>query len=147
MYETFVESEMKVPGLIGRDDIQMWPLVYQRGAPLWFYVECRSSYEKDVVPKMICVEGVDNLIGLLANEGLIAEQLYLVSPRRINKSDGWKMEPLVEILEGEEPEIDGIEVKQRGFVYVLGNGKRYLHARQCDEKSLKNLKSIYRMNR
>ena len=122
MFETFVESELELPQLIGRDDIQMWPVVYQRGAPHWFYVECRSRAEETSAPRMFSLQGVDNFISLLSNEFCTVGRVYLVTPKHINQSEDWKMESLAEILAGEEPGINGIDSRQRGLVYVMANG-------------------------
>ncbi|HEB92837.1 MAG TPA: hypothetical protein ENI94_05095 [Gammaproteobacteria bacterium] len=51
-------------------------------------------------------------------------QVDLVSPKYMNGASGWKMEPLKEIWQAEEPYNKG----QPAYVFVLSSNTKYVHS-------------------
>ena len=140
MFETNDMSRMNNPLTLLGDDNYLWSNVSLRLHVPWFYVVYSIDYEDDSKNlDILFVSNIKELINM-SNEIIVhIDQVYLVSPGHLNKSDKWMMEPIDKIMEGSEPEYNQIS-----HIYIVENGNRYIDSGfGSKEEKLINIKTLY----
>jgi hypothetical protein len=118
-----------------------WPFVALNLNHPWFVVVYQEQEGGIRYRKTLLLDTCFPLLEI--NEQKTITEVHLVSPEHMNEEGRWMMSPLIEILEGIEPEADG----QKARVYVVENGKRYVESSMDTlEENMLQLKSIFKAN-
>ena len=140
MFETNDFARMNNPLSLFGDDSHLWSHVSLRIHVPWFYVTYSMDYDdgsKRV--NILFVSNINDLVSMNSETSIQVEQVYLVSPGHLNKSEEWLMEPIGEILVGLEPKHD-----QAVYIYIVKNGNRYIDsALGSKEAVLRDITTIY----
>ncbi len=101
----------------------IWSFVSLPDEATWFYASFSiTSPNMNTRQETMLLSSVAQVIELFRKswEAVKVSQLILVSPKQINKSSGWLMEPLVEIWSGRHPvQCDNV------FIFTLADGRQY----------------------
>ena len=126
MFETMNSDEITMQPMFLAYGARRWDSVNLVIKTQWFFVEYRTKNKDES-------ELLD--YKFLANTKQISEMLlidhyqivnvYLGSPDYINGSDSWKMEKIKEIWEAS---LKNDELDPRGRIYVLADGREYVHS-------------------
>ncbi len=130
MFETYEESRLKLPLGQGR---LLWGYVIVPLQNPWFHIQYALTDESgDRFSKTVFLSTVDQLLDISQHKNVQLERVHLVSPEHVNGTEGWKMEPLHQILRRQ------IEEQQswHGYIYVLENGTRYTYPDSPSEKDI-----------
>ena len=142
MFETNDMAKMQnpPPGLIGRAGGHFWSHVTLKLEAPWFHIAFNvQASDGSKRQNVIFVTDIRDLVNINNDKLFEIEQVYLVSPERINKNGKWMMEPVSKILAGLEPEYD-----LSAYIYVLENGNRYMDSDLgTKEQQLKDVRPIY----
>ena len=143
VFKTHETAKVNIPvGLIDPDE-SVWNYVFTRLNTHWFPVVTRSTHEEDGYRELrnFFMAHPEKIQVLKDSRHWEIAEVSLVSPAHMNGSDHWQMEPLIEIIKGQESTL---EHEQYGYVFVLKNGNRYIRSLNRNESELRDLYSIYR---
>ncbi len=121
MFETYDDAEVTLPKLIDKDDSRQWAYVYHRLHSPWFHVVCQpADPELDFSSRIFFLPNIGDLLALASDTSAEIVEVSVVTPRRINGTDSWRMDRLVQVRVGW---ISVHEMKMRAFVYALRDGR------------------------
>lgn len=99
-------------------DESYWNLVYKTLNTPWLYCMVEQLNETENISNILLVDDVDELIKILANKGIIVQEIYVVTPSHINKSSEWKMDRLLYL-----GKANLIEEASVVYKYILSKGE------------------------
>ncbi|MEW8508780.1 MAG: hypothetical protein AB2598_18980 [Candidatus Thiodiazotropha sp.] len=121
MFETYDDAEVTLPKLIDKDDSRHWAYVYRRVHTPWFHVICRPADPKtDFSSRIFFFPNIGDLLALAGDTSAEIIEVSVVTPRRINGTDSWRMDRLQQIRVGWQS-VRGI--RMRSFFYALSDGR------------------------
>ncbi|MFK5915562.1 MAG: hypothetical protein QM484_14440 [Woeseiaceae bacterium] len=140
MFETNDMAKINNPLSLHGDDANLWSHVTLRIHIPWFYIIYNMKYTDGTKRQdIILVTNINDLIGLINEKLIEIEQIYLVSPSHINKSNKWMMEPIEAIFVGLEPDHE-----LYAHVYVVEKGSRYMDSGLgSKENELRDIQPLY----
>lgn len=141
MFRTSMEDQAGFAGMFG-DGLAHWHSV-SRGLPThWYHVSIKRRHEDRFFPYEEFLNDEPRLVQLLCSQGedLIIDEVQVMTPRRINKMSGWRMEKLEVLSMG----FDRAEVPI--CILEVENGRLYTDSFDPDFRvqSLTGLKELYR---
>jgi len=126
MFETQDAAEVLFPDAFSDQGVRAWWYIQQRLHTHWFHVTYQERYEEDgeemLLNRLILFSIHEHLIQFSNLPEHKIEHVYIITPKYLNGSTNWKMEPLKEIWEAEEPEQEG----QAAHIFFLENDKKYV---------------------
>lgn len=142
MFETHESGKINIPFSLKEKDEYAWRYVYSFLHSYWFYVVKKPKYlvDGEQPSRIIFLSYLQDLKDLIATSDWILQEVQLVSPPSMNRTNNWKMEIIKEILEGRESRE---EYEQYGNIFVMENGYRYINSVNNIESELVNLEKIY----
>jgi len=135
MFESCESAKIFNPFSTPENPEYLWSYISMSLHSPWFFVTYTQHEGDESLQQILFIMFAEDLEDLKKVEGIQINNVYLVSPPHLNKSDHWRMESLEKILTGLEPEYD-----QPRYVYILENGNRYLDSGFCEKES--ELRSI-----
>ena len=123
MFEVVDDSKMMSPcDVLVSAEILACTYVTRFNFNHWFYVVCATTSE-DYAPLIYFMHSITQLLELNLDSSSIIEEVYIVSPSKLNKSKQWEMSPLKRILKGKEPNL---RYDQLVYIYELERGDLYV---------------------
>jgi hypothetical protein len=100
MFRTTRDAAIPRPAFLG-EDVQLWSYIEHGLHVPWFYVRLVHLEDGLQMSHMLMLSKVETLQSVLTEKTSTAwvEDVQLVSPSYVNKSDRWLMEPLLELTE------------------------------------------------
>lgn len=100
MFRTTGGAAISRPLFLG-EDVQLWSYIEHGLHVPWFYVRLVHHEDGLQMSRMLMLSNVETLQSVLTEKTSKAwvEDVQLVSPSYVNKSDRWLMEPLLELTE------------------------------------------------
>lgn len=142
MFETndIARLNNQPPSLVNGVGEQFWSHVTLKLDAPWFHIAFNvQASDGSKRQNVIFVTDIGDLVDLNNDKLFEIEQVYLVSPGRINKHGKWMMEVVSNILAGLEPDYDLFS-----YIYVLENGDRYINSDlDSKEHELRDIQPIY----
>ena len=132
MFETDSIEEIFMPAMALDENLRQWESVNLTLQSQWFYVVYRTipkNPEKLLNFKFLSTTEQVASLSLIYSYQIV--DVYLGSPGYINGSDSWKMEKLKEIWKASLKNNND----PRGRIYVLDDGREYVHSYTTMESS------------
>lgn len=123
MFQTADSSRNPIFSSLAGEGRHVWSAVTLPLNRPWFFVPYTSLTEDGPHTSSIMVDSTSQITELtcLIGDQFRLDDVLLVSPGWVNHTDGWKMEPLEAVWEGQDP-IRGTKVQ----MFCLTDGRRYL---------------------
>ena len=140
MFITHKPAEIFLDAYLGDESTQYWQYVEQTTHCPWFYVRVGRQQSSEALTCMVMLPSISVLEQLLNEQGsdIWLLDIQLVSPAYLNRSDGWKMERLLEVREM----VDDLS-EEAAYVYSLEGGHIYTEALGSSTSDLKNPRIIF----
>lgn len=141
MFRSHQADMAGIPGMFG-DGLMHWHGVSRAIATHWYHVSVQRIEDGQFRNHTEMLNDEARLVELLLaqDEGLVVQEVQVVTPDWMNKSGSWRMEKLISLSMGfsrAEVPVCVLEVES-GDVYVD------THESDLDVASLKGLKELYR---
>lgn len=141
MFSTYSATENHFKSAILGDGQQVWSYIRLYLSNPWFIVVYEDMEDGTLYRETVLLDTFFQILDI--NEIKTIIEVYIVSPSHMNGQGRWMMNPLIEILEGIEPEADG----QKAQVYVVENGERYMASYMSTlEENLLQIEIIFKLN-
>lgn len=130
MFQSSSTARHPILSAIAGDDQHVWTYVNLAVNRPWFLLAYALHTSEGDIDENVLLSSPEQVVDLLRRNGneITVSQLMLVSPKHLNQSEHWQMDPLVEIWRG-----------QRGncgtLTYRLADGRQYIHASGALEPS------------
>ncbi|UQS16344.1 hypothetical protein [Pseudomonas sp. HS6] len=140
MFITHKPAEIFLGAYLGDDSTQYWQYVEQTTHCPWFYLRVGRQHGSEVLTSMVMLPSISALEQLLNEQGadIWLLDVQLVSPAYLNRSDGWKMERVLEVRET----VDDIS-EEAAYVYSLEGGHIYTEALGSCRSDLQSPRIIF----
>jgi hypothetical protein len=143
MFSTHSDSENSSKSQLYSKGHHAWPHVELELPIPWFVVNFTVFNDGIQHEKTILLSTIMNLLEF--NKITTITEVNLVCPWYMNHQGRWTMDPLIEILQGNEPEPEAKALRAR--VYVVKNGERYVESFMGTiEENILDLKTIFKAN-
>ena len=142
MFQTTSIAKHPIMSAIAGENEDVWTFVTLALSAPWYFVTYEEKIEGERHLADVMLSSSKQVADLLSQQSRVLKvtDLLLASPAKLNKTSGWCMEKLEEVLTGTDP--------QRVFrytVYKLANGKTYLDNPLVKESdAIANMKSVFR---
>lgn len=141
MFRTTTADQAGLTGMFG-EGLAHFHAVSRSLATHWYHVSLKRRHEGRFVSQEEMLNDEPRLVELLTAQGedLVVHEVQVVTPARMNKRSGWRMEKLRTLSMGfdrADVPVCVVEVES-GDVYVDA------HDPEFDVESLKGLKQLYR---
>lgn len=138
MFRTTRGAEIPRPVLLS-EDVHLWSYV-EHGLHLpWFYVRLAHQEDGLQMSRMLMLSNVETLQSILTqstSSGWV-DDVQLVTPSYVNKSNRWLMEPLLELME-----IRSGSGQAKSYIYRVLGDRLYRHG-QSDNVADQGMRTIY----
>lgn len=141
MFRTSIHDQAGFTGMFG-DGLAHWHSVSRALPTHWYHVSIKRRHEDRLMPYEEFLNDESSLVRLLTAQGedLVVHEVQVVTPGRMNKHAGWRMEKLKVLSMG----FNKAEVPV--CVLEVESGRLYSDSFERDFKvqSLTGLKELYR---
>lgn len=127
MFQTASHAEHPLMSAIAGEGQQVWTYVNLAANVPWFYASYFLHTPEGDIWENIMLSTVEQVADLMAQDKHMVKMksLMLVSPSRLNKSNGWLMEPLAKIWDARIGETD-----HHAQIFELAGGTKYIDSFQ-----------------
>ncbi len=120
----------------------LWSYVRTHLQIPWLHVTCLVTDDGgDAFTQTFMLSDVIQLLEISRREDITLESVDLVSPKHVNGTSRWRMEPLRQIWRRAIGENGG----WRGYVFVLESGTRYCYAGASPEDGVSAAELIFQI--
>lgn len=130
MFGTYDYAEIPIPEELCEPGEKGWAFISFILHVPWFHVTYTTPGEGGKWRHMAFFLNPEQIVALSKRPFIKLEEVQIVLPKHMTGAACWTMQLLSEIRVGEEREVKG----QLGYVYVLANGNRYVHAGAADDE-------------
>lgn len=140
MFRTHDSVLAGIPGMFG-EGYKNWHMVERLLAMHWFHVALEHSEDGRTIPLVVMPSDVQMLTEILSQQDstIVVTDIQVITPKWMNKSEGWKMEKLISLSVGDDQH--GVRVS---LLEVVG-GVTYTDSHQdaFDTSALTNVCKVY----
>jgi len=143
MFHTFAPAEAPYPAALTQDGQKHWYFVEYSAFSPWFHVAYETGPKDGYnCMKVRCFMQLEHFIEFAQRDAVIIKELKIVTPKYVNGTDEWQMDPLREIWQVNCP----INPEDKVHVYVLKGGKRYQEfTAKIPEENFRDKKIIFKL--